>query len=220
MTALHKARTEMVWFRVDDNLALHPKVIEAGNAAMGLWVRAGAWSAANLTDGFIPTRVALRLGSRNLCYRLVAAGLFDAKNDGFQFHGWDEKNFTKDQVETRRDQARQRQAKHRHQHLKAVENDLDVTPLPAESLPNPLWVGLGTETHQPRRTGRRRAPPPAASETSGPPCPLNCEQRDGYRENGTVCDHIDHTEINRTGSAAVREALNEAKARKRITNDP
>ena len=33
------------WFKVDDNLALHPKVLGAGNAAMGMWVRAGSWSA-------------------------------------------------------------------------------------------------------------------------------------------------------------------------------
>lgn len=29
----------MPWFRVDDDFALHPKAIAAGNAALGLWVR-------------------------------------------------------------------------------------------------------------------------------------------------------------------------------------
>jgi hypothetical protein len=80
----------MVWMRVDDNLAFHPKVVEAGNAAMGLWVRAGAWSAANHTDGIIPTRVALHLGTRNNCYRLIAAGLFEDRIDGFYICGWSE----------------------------------------------------------------------------------------------------------------------------------
>jgi hypothetical protein len=205
----------MVWFRVDDNLALHPKVIEAGNAAMGLWVRAGAWSAANLTDGFIPTRVALRLGSRNLCYRLVAAGLFDAKNDGFQFHGWDEKNFTKDQVETRREQDRKRQADHRRRHLSAVGNDLDVTPLPDASQPSPLEAGLVSNGHQPAQPRRRRPPPAAASERPPPKlCPLHCEERGGYRENGTVCDHIDHEAETVNGRAATREVLAKIQNRK------
>lgn len=31
----------MPWFKVDDTLALHGKVVAAGNPAMGLWVRAG-----------------------------------------------------------------------------------------------------------------------------------------------------------------------------------
>jgi len=42
----------MVWFLVDDNVTFHNKVIEAGNAA---------WSAANLTNGFIPCRIAYRI---------------------------------------------------------------------------------------------------------------------------------------------------------------
>jgi hypothetical protein len=45
-------------------------------------------------------------------------------------------------------------------------------------------------------------------------CPLGCKIRDGYRENGLTCDHIDHTPTNAKGSAAVREALNEIRARK------
>jgi len=43
----------MPWFKVDDTLAFHAKVVAAGNAAMGLWVRAGAHSMQQLTDGFI-----------------------------------------------------------------------------------------------------------------------------------------------------------------------
>lgn len=112
----------MVWFRVDDNLAFHPKVMEAGNNAMGLWVRAGAWSSSNLTDGFIPTRIALRLGSRKACYSLVNAGLFEEKIDGFQFHDWNAKNFTKQQVELRREDDRKRKADQRKRHLTAVQD--------------------------------------------------------------------------------------------------
>lgn len=35
----------MPWFRVDDSLDTHPKAIAAGNEAMGLWVRCGAYAA-------------------------------------------------------------------------------------------------------------------------------------------------------------------------------
>jgi hypothetical protein len=72
-----------------------PEVLEAGNAAMGLWVRAGAWSAANMTDGFIPTRAAALLGTRNLCNKLVKAGLFDETTGGYRFRDWREKFPTK-----------------------------------------------------------------------------------------------------------------------------
>jgi len=44
-------------------------------------------------------------------------------------------------------------------------------------------------------------------DAAPPPCPLGCEQRDGYRENGTVCDHIDRTHTAANGSAKCHEAL-------------
>jgi hypothetical protein len=47
----------MTRFLIDDNFAMNKRVIDAGNKAIGLWVRAGAWSAANNTDGFLPFRV-------------------------------------------------------------------------------------------------------------------------------------------------------------------
>jgi len=52
----------MVWFRVDDSFYDHPKVLAAGNAATGLWVRCGAWSSAKGTDGLIPLEVVRTMG--------------------------------------------------------------------------------------------------------------------------------------------------------------
>ena len=52
----------MVWFRVDDNLGFHHKVIAAGNPAMGLWVRAGSVCASQLTDGFVADHMIASLG--------------------------------------------------------------------------------------------------------------------------------------------------------------
>ena len=46
----------MAWFKVDDKLAFHPKVLTAGNTAIGLWVRAGAWSADQLQTDLSPNR--------------------------------------------------------------------------------------------------------------------------------------------------------------------
>ena len=44
----------MPWFRVDDSFDQHPKADAAGNRALGLWVRAGAYCARLLTEGFVP----------------------------------------------------------------------------------------------------------------------------------------------------------------------
>lgn len=81
-------KTLMVWFKVDDDLAFHHKTIAAGNAAMGLWVRAGSWSARHLTDGFVPDHVVIVIGTPAQAQRLVSAGLWAPAEDGFRFHDW------------------------------------------------------------------------------------------------------------------------------------
>lgn len=80
----------MTWFKVDDNLAFHRKVVAAGNAAMGLWVRAGSWCAQHLTDGFIPDQIVIMLGTRPQASRLVKSGLWAQVPGGFIFHEWNE----------------------------------------------------------------------------------------------------------------------------------
>lgn len=79
----------MTWFKVDDQFAMHPKSMSAGNAALGLWVRAGSWSAAHLTDGRIPSELLPALGGNSAsAKRLVKAGLWDVEPDGYQFRDW------------------------------------------------------------------------------------------------------------------------------------
>ncbi len=79
----------MVWFKVDDKLAVHPKTMLAGNAAMGLWVRAGSWCAAHSTDGKVPTSMLVALGGRPAhADALVKAGLWATEPDGWRFHDW------------------------------------------------------------------------------------------------------------------------------------
>ena len=82
----------MSWFKVDDQLAFNAKVMLAGNSAMGLWVRAGSWSSAQLTGGFIPAHMANAMANAmaNPCDAdaLVMAGLWDEVDGGFQFHDW------------------------------------------------------------------------------------------------------------------------------------
>jgi hypothetical protein len=84
----------MVRFYVDNDLPLHPVVQEAGNAAMGVWVRAGAWTAKHNTNGFIPAHIARKIGTGPQLRRLVEAGLFRKTAKGYRFRGWDGKSPT------------------------------------------------------------------------------------------------------------------------------
>lgn len=103
----------MPWFKVDDTLAFHGKTLAAGNAAIGLWVRAGSWSMQTLSDGFIPTKVARQLGTQREADRLVAAGLWDEKDDGYVFHEWVQRQPSRVQILADREAATERQRRAR-----------------------------------------------------------------------------------------------------------
>ncbi|MET9729265.1 hypothetical protein ABZZ79_00940 [Streptomyces sp. NPDC006458] len=66
----------MAWLAVSDNAHSHPKMIAAGNAALGLWLRCGAYAAQHLTDGIVPGAIAKMYGSKPQIARLLAAGLW------------------------------------------------------------------------------------------------------------------------------------------------
>jgi hypothetical protein len=103
----------MPWFLVDDGLAFHPKIIAAGNAATGLWARAGSWSAQHLTEGSVSADIARTLGSRAEAVRLVDAGLWVPDGTGYLFHDWDQIQPTKETVLADREAAKLRQRRAR-----------------------------------------------------------------------------------------------------------
>lgn len=105
----------MPWFNVDDGFAFHRKAMRAGNAACGLWVRAGSWSAHQLTEGFVPDDIVATLGTFTQARRLVSAGLWVEVEGGFRFHEWtaDGRNPTREQVLERRRKDREKKAKAR-----------------------------------------------------------------------------------------------------------
>ena len=103
----------MPWFKVDDGFAVHPKALKAGNAACGLWVRAGSWAMQQLTDGFIPDHVLPTLGTKREAQALVDAGLWERGVSGWMFHEWTERQPSREQVEKDRADAAERQRKAR-----------------------------------------------------------------------------------------------------------
>lgn len=113
----------MVWFRVDDTLAFHRKALAAGNSALGVWVRAGAQSGHELTEGRVSTDLALAIGSRADIRRLVTAGLWHQPghdcpdcppiDNGYVYHDWLQANPSAEQVKAERAAAADRQRRAR-----------------------------------------------------------------------------------------------------------
>jgi hypothetical protein len=101
----------MAWGRVDDSLAFHPKVMLAGNDAMGLWVRALSYSCQQLTDGFITEQMVTVMGGQVACQALVECGLWHQVDGGYQFNDWADYQPSRDLVLAKRDDARARMSK-------------------------------------------------------------------------------------------------------------
>jgi hypothetical protein len=92
----------MPWFRLDESFHSHPKVQQAGNAAVGLWTRCGTWSAQYLTDGVIPPDVYAHYGRTSEVERLVAAHLWVPTSGGMLMPDYLDYNPSKADVVQRR----------------------------------------------------------------------------------------------------------------------
>jgi hypothetical protein len=102
----------MPWFLVDDDFAFHPKADAAGDAAIGLWTRAGSYCMRYLTEGFVSAADLRQLRAKPTQIKaLVAAGLWIEVEGGYQFHDWRQR--TKAQVEADRAAAAERQRRRR-----------------------------------------------------------------------------------------------------------
>jgi hypothetical protein len=101
------------WFRLDDSFHSHPKVIAAGNEAVGLYVRCGTYAAQHLTNGFIPEQVALLYGSRQLAEVLVRTKLWRRTRGGWQMRDYLDYNPSREAVENERKNAAERQRRRR-----------------------------------------------------------------------------------------------------------
>jgi hypothetical protein len=156
----------MPWFKVDDKLHDHRKTRRAlrrtgkrrDAAAVGLWSLAGSWSADNLTDGFVPADELGRWDddAQELAERLVDAEFWYPDvvdgEEGFRFVNWGEHQPTKDDVERKREQARERMrtvrenTKKRSPRVRAnkTRNSGAVTPTPTRPDPSPAAAAADT----------------------------------------------------------------------------
>lgn len=101
----------MTWFKVDDTFSMHTKVVLAGNAAIGLWVRCGAWSAQHLKDGVIPVEIATMLGRKVEIDALVKVGMFVKVGGGYRMHDYLDYQPSGDEVRAMREKRAEAGAK-------------------------------------------------------------------------------------------------------------
>lgn len=113
----------MTWFKVDDTFPMHPKVMAAGVAPLGLWLLAGTWSAQQLTDGWVPNDVVRQFGSARLAQKLVDVGLWDKEAGGYQFHDWADYQPSRLRVLAQRQADRNRKQNGRTNHQSPFDNE-------------------------------------------------------------------------------------------------
>lgn len=83
----------MAWVRIDDQIAFNAKVVLAGNAALGAWLRGCGWASAHRTGGFVPEHIAKLIAPRPVWLRLASAkppghqnGLVILEAGGYRIH--------------------------------------------------------------------------------------------------------------------------------------
>jgi hypothetical protein len=103
----------MPWFRLDDSFHSHPKIMAAGNEAIGLYVRCGTYAAQHSTDGFIPEQLALQYGTPKLAETLVRAKLWRRVRGGWRMPDYLDYNPSKEAVDKDRKAAAERQRRRR-----------------------------------------------------------------------------------------------------------
>lgn len=141
----------MPFFRVDDDFALHPKAIAAGNAACGLWVRAGSYASKYLTEGFVAASTVTLLGGRPRDAKaLVDAGLWEVVPGGWMFHQWEGRQPTKEQVEQDRAAAAERQRRAREKAREKARENRPETPTVTRDVTPPVTRDSQGESRSPR----------------------------------------------------------------------
>jgi len=124
----------MPWARLDDTFHSNPKVTGISDKAFRLYVNGIAWCCQHLTDGSIPKHVLMQLCGQIRAQRchevateLVRAGLFVQTDSGYDIHDFTDYQFTKSQVQQRRQGGAERQRKFRERTTPEPRNGVTDT---------------------------------------------------------------------------------------------
>jgi 5-methylcytosine-specific restriction endonuclease McrA len=110
----------VTWFKIDDSFHSHPKALQAGNVALGVWVRCGSYCAQHLTDGHVPTEVGGMYGSTHATRRLIQVGLWEPHPQGWVMHDYLDYNPSRSEVLSDRQYNVRKASLHRDPNLVAA----------------------------------------------------------------------------------------------------
>lgn len=140
----------MSWFKVDDGFWAHPKTLALPAPAVALWVRAGSWSAQQLTDGHVPRSALAILGAKPRdAAHLVTAGLWTTEAEGWRFHDWKEYQPSRADVAERRERTAEKVRSWRER--KRASNP--VTDAVTNQVTDPVSNPVGNPAPGPARPG-------------------------------------------------------------------
>ncbi|OCB09255.1 hypothetical protein A5717_26125 [Mycolicibacterium porcinum] len=172
----------MPWFYVDDAFADSKPVMRLDerlrNEAVGLWVRCGAWSAKEETDGHVPISVVRQLGGTARTVRALVsdADLWEAeqvenwrKNREILFRNWEKWQKTRAENDARRkaDAARQADYRRNKKGRGFIADTTDTSENPEMSHRDSHATGELSSKDVSRRESQRPDPDPTLSSNSG-----------------------------------------------------
>lgn len=150
----------MPWVRIDDGFSEHPKWAGAAALDVQWFLYALCYCNRNLTDGFIPSSVALRLTPSKpqpAIERLVRSGVIDVELGGYRIHDYLTYQPSKESIEAERERAKSRQKRFRSRERNAVTNA--VTPPLVTPLSRDRHAGPDPDPDPKKKERTERTPP-------------------------------------------------------------
>lgn len=162
----------MTWFKADDKLAFHQKTVRAGNAAMGAWVRMGAWCGERESDGFIPKAIADLIASPDEMARLIEVGFMIDHTDGrYEMHDFLKYNPSHAELEAKRNAWAKKKAAFRAERESRAMSPGDTRGDTTGDSPKDSRESPGTGSGSGSGTGDQRS----GAETNLPDQPVRLE---------------------------------------------
>lgn len=115
----------MAWVRIHDGAMTHPKIVGLADKPFRLWVWGLSYCQSYLTDGaIVPDAVPARL--KRAITDLEKKGLWEKRGTGYAVHDYLDWNDSKDLVQKKRSEAKERMTNARHRTSREVLRRCDV----------------------------------------------------------------------------------------------
>lgn len=115
-----------MWVKLDDGFHENPKVLNAGNEAVGAFCRCLSYCARHLTDGYVPAAKLKEIaGRKSVVDTLVNEKLVERLDNGYWIPRYLDFNMESEKARKEREEARERMAKLRAERRAALEAKLN-----------------------------------------------------------------------------------------------